>query len=74
MNEESIKTNRSILPVPLREDSGKCPVPSGTVRVHESVVASIVPQALQVTPQKSMKSGRRRSRASATAEATSVCQ
>ena len=50
MNEESIKTNRSILPVPLREDSGKCPVPSGTVRVHESVVASIVRKAACSVP------------------------
>lgn len=50
MNDDSIKTNRSILPVPLREDSGKCPAPAGIVKVHESVVASIVKKAACSVP------------------------
>ncbi|MBR2363880.1 MAG: Asp23/Gls24 family envelope stress response protein [Lentisphaeria bacterium] len=50
MNEDNIKTNRSILPVQLREENSKFSVPSGTVRVHESVVASIVRKASCAVP------------------------
>ena len=51
MNEDSIKTNRSILPVRVREDAGKFTAPSGVVRVHESVVASIVKKAALSVPE-----------------------
>lgn len=50
MNEENIKTNRSILPVQLRENEQKFSAPSGIVKVHESVVASIVRKAACSVP------------------------
>ena len=45
MNDDNPKTNRSILPVQIREMREKVSAPSGIVRVHESVVASIVRKA-----------------------------
>lgn len=45
MNDENSKTNRSILPVQLREERSKFSAPAGVVRVHESVVGSIVKKA-----------------------------
>ena len=42
MNDDNPKTNRSILPVQIREMREKVSAPSGIVRVHESVVVSIV--------------------------------
>ncbi|MBR2904410.1 MAG: Asp23/Gls24 family envelope stress response protein [Lentisphaeria bacterium] len=45
MNDDNPKTNRSILPVQIREMREKVSAPSGIVRVHESVVVSIVKKA-----------------------------
>lgn len=45
MNDDNPKTNRSILPVQIREMREKISAPSGIVRVHESVVVSIVRKA-----------------------------
>ena len=45
MNDNNPKTNRSILPVQIREMREKVSAPSGIVRVHESVVVSIVKKA-----------------------------
>ena len=51
MNDDSIKTNRSILPVRVSEEAGKFTAPAGVVRVHESVVASIVKKAALSVPE-----------------------
>lgn len=50
MNDEKSKNNHNILPMQIREMPEKISAPSGIVRVHESVVASIVRKAACSVP------------------------